>query len=101
MLNEMIPDWLYSLIKESKPITQETYEKLQWKSYTSGQEIKIGDIMLFGLSLDIVSEGDIKIDLIKFNPEEIGTIYEIDDRKVLPKNSIKNIPYLKKITTNK
>jgi hypothetical protein len=89
ILNEMIPDWLSKLISESKPITQEIYNGLSQKNYTSGEPINIGDFVLHALLMQpikISSDGtpsEIDLKIIKFKSTEIGTIYELDTRNSL------------------
>jgi hypothetical protein len=99
ILNEMIPDWLSKLMSESKPVTQEIYDRLGSKNYTSGEPINIGDYVLHAILLEpitISSNGDIpeiNLKLIKFKSTEIGTIYELDTRNGLDVKS--KIPHLK------
>ncbi len=97
MINEMIPDWLYDMVKKAKPLTQEDLDKLNSLKYTSDNPINVGDIILFGLNLEIITEGEIKINLIKFSPDEIGVIYDKDDSYVLSKMPSQKLPYLKKL----
>ncbi len=97
MINEMIPDWLYDMVKKAKPLTQEDLDKLNSLKYTSDNPINVGDIILFGLNLEIITEGEIKINLIKFSPDEIGVIYDKDDSDVLSKMPSQKLPYLKKL----
>jgi len=97
MINEMIPDWLYELVKNSKPLTKENLDKLNSLEYTSGSPINVGDIILFGLNLEIIIEGEIKINIIKFSPDEIGVLYDKDDSNVVSKMPLQKLPYLKKL----
>jgi hypothetical protein len=101
ILNEMIPDWLSKLMSEAKPVTQEIYDRLGSKNYTSGDPINIGDYVLHAILLEAItinSDGDIpeiNLKVIKFKSTEIGTIYELDTRNGLDVKS--KIPHLKYI----
>ena len=102
ILNEMIPDWLSKLMSEAKPVTQEIYNGLSNKNYTSGDPINIGDFVLHAILLEpitISSNGnipEINLKLIKFKSTEIGTIYELDTRNGLDvKTKIPHLKYIK------
>lgn len=98
MINEMVPDWLYDLVKKSKPLTKEDLDKLNSLEYTSKKPIEVGDIILFGLNLEIITKEEIKINMIKFSPNEIGILYEKDESEIVSKMPPTNkFPYLKKI----
>lgn len=98
----MIPDWLLDMIQESNPITEEKYLNLHKTKYTSGKEIKIGDYFLVGMLIEPIENQEekdipeINIKIIYFEPREIGTIYEKDEKysSHFPKSKI---PYLKQI----
>lgn len=106
MLNEMIPDWLYELSKNSKPISQEAYNRLIDKNYTSGDPISIGDVVLFGLllePLEIDENGvqNLNMKVIKFKMTEIGILYELDKRADPDFTNANKLPRLKFITDKK
>lgn len=80
-------------------ITQEQIDQLKSKTYSSGREIKIGDKIIFGLLLEYgkilknrkgifdtpypleESENTLEciLKFIKFHPDEIGVLYEIEE----------------------
>jgi hypothetical protein len=102
ILNEMIPDWLSKLMSETKPVTQEIYDRLGSKNYTSGDPINIGDYVLHALLLEPITINfdldipQINLTVIKFKSTEIGTIYELDTRNGLEvKTKIPHLKYIK------
>lgn len=106
ILNEMIPDWLSKLMSEAKPVTQEIYNGLSNKNYTSGDPINIGDFVLHGILMEPIikinssnSNGgisEINLKVINFKSGEIGTIYELDTRNGLDvKTKIPHLKYIK------
>lgn len=102
MLNEMIPDWLSELIKNSKPINKDFYDNLHNKNYTSGEPILIGDNVLFGLLLTTIKNDDkeipdLNIEVIKFKSSEIGSLYELDFRTDPLSLNASKLPRLKLI----
>ena len=101
ILNEMMPDWLYDLVKKSIPLDPDRHKKIGNKKYTSGQKIEIGDIILTGLLVESIDseENDIpniNLKIILFHPNEIGKFYERDEKysRFMPHSKI---PYLKLI----
>lgn len=62
-------------LESSIPVTEETLRKLSRKTYTSGKEIKVGDIILFAyrLSDPYITEGqtNINLEMITISPDEI------------------------------
>lgn len=108
MLNEMIPDWLVQLIKNTKPISEELYNNLSNKNYTSGDPIFIGDHVLFGLLLEKLENDEngipnLNMKIIKFKSSEIGSLYELDLRTDPLSLNASKLPRLKFIEnkTNK
>jgi len=100
ILNEMLPDWLSKLVREAKPVTQEIYDRLGDKNYTSGEPINIGDFVLHGILMEKIKIGtkttipEINMKIIKFKPSHIGTLYELN---ILMEKSKSKIPQLKYI----
>ena len=72
-------------LEKSTPITEEVFNNLTNKTYTSGKEIKIGDVMLFayGFSeprlVDGVNTSEAKI--ITLTPDEIDN-YEYKEETI-------------------
>lgn len=102
ILNEMIPDWLSKLMSEAKPVTQEIYNGLSNKNYTSGDPINIGDFVLHGILMEPINISSntnisqINLKVINFKSGEIGTIYELDTRNGLDvKTKIPHLKYIK------
>ena len=102
ILNEMIPDWLSKLMSEAKPVTQEIYNGLSNKNYTSGDPINIGDFVLHGILMEPINTSSntnisqINLKIINFKSGEIGTIYELDTRNGLDvKTKIPHLKYIK------
>lgn len=100
ILNEMIPDWLFQLMKESKPITKETYDRLGDKNYSNGEPINIGDKVLFGMLMEKIKIGskttipEINLKIIKFKPSHIGTLYELNNLMEKTKSKIPQLKYI-------
>lgn len=99
----MIPDWLYELSKNSKPITKEIYDNLIKKNYSSGEPILIGDLVLFGLLLEPLGFDEngvqnLNMEVIKFKLNEIGNIYELDPIADPNLTNANKLPRLKYIT---
>lgn len=59
-------------------ITEEIYEHIKDRKYTSGGDIKIGDKVIMGLIYD--SKDNYVLNIIKIHPEEIGVLYELDEK---------------------
>lgn len=82
-------------------VTEEILNRMQHKQYHSGDDIKVGDHLLFGLLKgDTLKPSDehkqtrIELTLISFKPEELDTIYMIEDNNYHPESIL---PYLVKI----
>ena len=104
--NEMLLELKKTILKDGK-------ETKRRDIYESGREIKIGEKVLFGL-LTPELEGNfnknhnnelglndiffLDLKLIKFNIDEIGTIYELTNNEI---NKLSDTIYLKKIKYEK
>jgi hypothetical protein len=63
-------------LEQNLKVTQEKLDKVEQKSYTSGKEIKIGDIILFALlkesdNIQMVALHEDEIDNYKFEGEYV------------------------------
>jgi len=59
-------------LENNVPVDKDNIEKIKTKSFSSGREVKIGDIILYGM----VREEE-KITLTSFHKDEIDTLYEV------------------------
>ena len=88
------------LVREAKPVTQEIYDRLGDKNYTSGEPINIGDFVLHGILMEKIKIDsqttipEINMKIIKFKSSHIGTLYELNN---LTRKSDSKIPQLKYI----
>jgi hypothetical protein len=72
---------LQKQIDEDDPVTQEHYDALNSKTYSSGRPINIGDKLLWAIQVEqeeITESGipDMKVRLISLHQDEYDTIYE-------------------------
>ena len=65
-------------LRDNKIVSLELLTELQNKNYFSGRIKKVGDTILFGMFRYEAEDGELKISLITFHEDELGTIYEED-----------------------
>lgn len=65
-------------LKDNKVLSYEILSQLKQKNYASGRNKQVGDTVLFGMIKENGEDDEIKIKLITFHEEEIGTLYEED-----------------------
>jgi len=63
-------------IDRSKPLTQDVIDSLSVKEFHSGRPILPGDRLLVGMLSEHVTDSHGEVKLIRFHPEEYGTLYE-------------------------
>jgi hypothetical protein len=82
-------------INDGSPLSEDMINSLGTKFYTSGDKIKIGDRILYGVMK--VKEFEDSFIIISFNEEEIGVIYHEDTS--INRDDIK-LPILLKINSD-
>lgn len=61
-------------------VTEESLSKTELKKYHSGRDIKVGDTVLIGIIHENDPTSGLPIKIINFHEEELGTIYELDEK---------------------
>jgi hypothetical protein len=70
-------DLIQHNIDNTRVLTQENIENLSSpKEYHSGRPILQGDKLLIGMLHEYITETQCEVKLIRFHPEEYGTLYE-------------------------
>jgi hypothetical protein len=66
-------------LEDNKLVTEEMLEQIKNKTYHNGDEIKVGDKLLFGMTLHEDENKHLSVTLIALNENQID-LYETDDR---------------------
>lgn len=83
-------------LKDNKVLSYEILSHLKAKTYESGRSKQIGDTVLFGMLKEESEDNQLKLRLITFHEEEIGTLYEEDSYFYIgPKEN--KLPNIKRI----
>jgi hypothetical protein len=83
-------------LRDNKTLSYEILSQLKDKGYFSGRSKQIGDTVLFGMIREEEEDGQIVMKLITFHEEEVGSLYEEDDR-FYNRNKTNKLPNLKRI----
>jgi len=73
-------------LKSNLPIKEEDFTKIKTKTYFNGEEIQIGDIVLFAVMLDEPVKTDVddvfetRIELIKLNERHFD-LFTVDEKR--------------------
>lgn len=83
-------------LKDNKMLSYEFLSQLKDKNYFSGRGKQIGDTILFGMLKEEDEDGETFFRLVTFHEEEIGVLYEQDEKFYKgPKQS--KLPNIKRI----
>ena len=66
-------------LEDNKLVTEEILEQMKNKTYYNGDEVKVGDKPLFGMTLHEDENKHLSLTLIALNENQID-LYETDDR---------------------
>ncbi len=83
-------------LKDNKVLSYEILSQLKDKGYFSGRSKQVGDTVLFGMIREEEEDGGVVMKLITFHEEEVGSLYEEDDR-FYNRNKTNKLPHIKKI----
>jgi hypothetical protein len=78
-------------LEDNKFVTEESLSQMKNKIYHNGDEVKVGDKPLFGMTLDIDENENKQLALIMLNENQID-LYESDDRDT---RDVARIPTIK------
>jgi hypothetical protein len=83
-------------LRDNKMLSYEILSQLKDKGYFSGRSKQIGDTVLFGMIRKEEEDGEIIMRLITFHEEEIGSLYE-EDNRFYNRNKTNKIPHIKRM----
>jgi hypothetical protein len=69
-------------LEKNKTVTEESFAEMKTKTYHNGDDVKVGDKILFGMILDIDENEQKQISMIMLCEAQID-YYETDDRHVI------------------
>jgi len=84
-------------LRDNKVLSYEILSQLKDKTYFSGRDKQIGDTVLFGMLMEQEGEEEQHIRLITFHEEEIGVLYEEDEKFYHRNNKTNKLPSIKRV----
>lgn len=87
----MIHEKFKSQLENNKIVTEELLLEMKNKTYHNGDDVKVGDKILFGMTMSENNDGSIDMTLITLNENQID-LYEPDERH----QGTTHIPVIKK-----
>jgi hypothetical protein len=67
-------------LENNKIVTEESLLEMKSKTYHNGDEVRVGDKILFGMVLEENINGTIDMHMIMLNENQID-LYELDERR--------------------
>ena len=67
-------------LESNKIVTEESLLEMKSKTYHNGDEVKVGDKILFGMIEGQDDDGNVNLTMIMLNENQID-LYELDERR--------------------
>ena len=68
-------------LENNKIVTEESLLEMKSKTYHNGDEVKVGDKILFGMIIEKNTDGTSEVEMIMLNENQID-LYEPDQRQL-------------------